>query len=179
MGSVDKFGRKLESSIKKSETLRIHTKIRDGLLLDTDNHYNAQNKRIKLIHDPLEKQDVVNKLWVERNFLRFENDTVSLGTRRLTDLSDPTLRSDAVTLGILDRKITTVRETLEKEIKDRTDSLQAQLEEKLRVLSTDISSVNTVLRQSVKNIAAKEKEKVKEKEKEREKDKVKEKEKEK
>lgn len=164
MSGVDKFGRKLEVSLKKSETLHLHAKIRDGLLLDEDNHYNARNKRIKLIHDPLEKQDVVTKSWAEKNFIKLVDERLltftddkkngfSFSGKTLSDVGEPINRRDVVTFGVMKRDITRIKESLEKEIKDRTEALSNQLHDELRTINTAIGSLNTLLRQSVKNTA--------------------------
>lgn len=63
MGSVDKFGRPLrrEDFDGKSAAAAIV----EALRLDTDGHYTALDKRIKMIAEPEDGSDAVNRAWVD------------------------------------------------------------------------------------------------------------------
>lgn len=152
--SIDKFGTRLERSLKKNETIRIQTRMDKVMILDDDDQYSAQNKRIKLLNDPLNEKDVVNKSWVERNFLKLQNTFVSMGMKRLSELGEPRQRSDAVTMGYVDMKMTKFKESFEKEIKDKTNGMFNHFEDELRKIKIETSSLNTLLRESIKHTKA-------------------------
>lgn len=103
MSTIDKFGSQLNA--KKGSTFFNAGSVRDTFPLDKDGNYNAQNKRIKLLQDPVEKQDVTNKRWIETNFLRTHKDQINVGHKRLANLITPVEMSDAVTKGFVDGRL--------------------------------------------------------------------------
>lgn len=106
MSTVDKFGRPLCSG--KRTATEAGPRGPPGLLpTDKDGHYLVQNKRLKAVHDPEEKQDAVTKQWVERNFPAFSHKqaTLPLGSRRLTELALPIQPNDAATKSYVDARI--------------------------------------------------------------------------
>lgn len=103
MNTIDKFGNQFNA--KKGGMFLNSQAVRETFPLDKDGNYNSQNKRIKLVHDPVEKQDVVNKRWLETNFLRTEKDYITIGHKRLTNLSTPKEMSDAVTKGFVEGRL--------------------------------------------------------------------------
>lgn len=84
--SVDKFGRTDTTTGKKPPQRGAKG---DGFNLGPDGHFDLENKRIKLMHDPVDDQDAVTKKYIQDNFLKVssESDVISLDGKRLVNIN--------------------------------------------------------------------------------------------
>lgn len=91
MNAVDKFGRSLGTSAKSSEFSRLLLYKR-GLSTDSDDNYIAKNKRIKLLGEPEDLSDAVNKSWVIGQLKQTQDDLLQKFEEKIEALKKELLK---------------------------------------------------------------------------------------